>query len=88
MVPTPYDRLINSIRNGRIPLISIESGNEDGSAYELQVYPRFRTSKYIAISHVWIDGLGNTNQNAVPVCQVKRLKGALPALRRHLAILM
>lgn len=29
---------------------------------------------YIAISHVWIDGLGNPNANSLPVCQLARLR--------------
>lgn len=28
---------------------------------------------YVAISHVWSDGLGNENQNAIPMCQFERL---------------
>ena len=30
-------------------------------------------SSYVAISHVWADGLGNPDANALPTCQVQRL---------------
>lgn len=30
-------------------------------------------SFYVAISHVWADGLGNNRSNAVPCCQLRRL---------------
>ncbi|EMD36270.1 hypothetical protein CERSUDRAFT_95612 [Gelatoporia subvermispora B] len=32
---------------------------------------------YIAISHVWADGLGNPYQNSLPTCQNRRLRAAL-----------
>lgn len=35
---------------------------------------------YIAISHVWSDGLGNVEQNAVPSCQLGRLAGFVRSL--------
>lgn len=29
---------------------------------------------YVAISHIWSDGIGNTEQNALPACQMHRLQ--------------
>lgn len=81
MVSTPYGRLTKIIRKGEIPLISIEGGTNAGATHELRVYPRSRESRYIAISHVWADGLGNPNENALPLCQIKRLKAHLLALQ-------
>lgn len=31
------------------------------------------TRRYIALSHVWSDGLGNPQDNAIPICQFRRL---------------
>ena len=28
---------------------------------------------YVAISHVWVDGLGSNTENGLPVCQIKRI---------------
>ena len=35
---------------------------------------------YVAISHVWSDGLGNPSRNALPMCQVMRLQKHVDAL--------
>ena len=35
--------------------------------------------EYATISHVWADGLGNPTANALPACQVKRLRNVLKA---------
>ena len=80
MVPTPYQRLISTIRRGDIPLLSIEGNPDSDSTYELKVHARSRNSKYIAISHVWFDGLGNPNENSLPLCQLKRLEANLLSL--------
>ncbi|CAL1709971.1 unnamed protein product [Somion occarium] len=37
---------------------------------------------YAVISHVWSHGLGNPNENALPLCQVRRLKGYLSGLQK------
>lgn len=31
--------------------------------------------QYVAVSHVWSDGLGNNDENAIPWCQFERLRG-------------
>lgn len=81
MVLTPYSDLTKIIRDGWIPLISIESDNDTDATCELRVYPRTRKTKYIAVSYVWSDGLGNPEKNALPLCQIKRLKANLLALK-------
>ncbi|KAF2011119.1 hypothetical protein BU24DRAFT_472277 [Aaosphaeria arxii CBS 175.79] len=47
-------------------------------------YSASMKSKYIAISHVWADGLGNPSENGLPLCQVKRLRANLLKLQRLL----
>lgn len=32
---------------------------------------------YVAISHVWADGLGDTSGNSLPTCQIKRMRSLL-----------
>jgi len=41
---------------------------------------------YIAISHVWAHGLGNTTENALPRCQLLRLKYLTSALLSRLNV--
>ncbi|MCJ1311978.1 hypothetical protein MMC25_005652 [Agyrium rufum] len=84
MVSTPYDRLTKVIRQGGIPLLSIEYDATTGEIPKVNVNRRTWRSKYIAISHVWADGLGNPKANALPVCQIKRLQTRLAALQELL----
>ena len=36
--------------------------------------------RFVAVSHVFADGLGNEHENALPSCQLKRLQGLVDAL--------
>ncbi|EFQ91130.1 hypothetical protein PTT_12128 [Pyrenophora teres f. teres 0-1] len=61
------------LRAGEIPLVlSIDA--EDKST-DLHIIPSGSNSEhhYVAISHVWSDGLGNVERSALPRCQVLRL---------------
>ncbi|OCL05977.1 hypothetical protein AOQ84DRAFT_412145 [Glonium stellatum] len=59
------------IEKGGVPLISIETLSSGG--LELRVRAATARDRYIAISHVWSDGLGNPALNALPRCQLERL---------------
>ncbi len=71
MALIPYDRIIEILRTGVVPLISISCQGDD---LNLQVTTRLPSSQYVAISHVWADGLGNPHQNALPTCQLRNLR--------------
>lgn len=58
--PTPSFPLIVSI-------------DEDDTNPELQLVPWRSGVPFVAISHVWSDGLGNPKKNAIPRCQLRRL---------------
>lgn len=79
-VPTPNATLIQIIRRGDVPLISIQESPDPNTAPKIRVSTRNRRSKYIAVSHVWADGLGNQFDNALPLCQINRLNLAVTAL--------
>lgn len=73
MVSVPYDELVEIIRDGKVPLVSVHaerSGSEQ--TLQLKVYTRTRASSYVAVSHVWADGLGNPRCNALPACQLRQ----------------
>lgn len=36
--------------------------------------------RYVAISHVWTDGLGNPEKNSMPLCQLRRIQEAANSL--------
>ncbi|KAI1362794.1 hypothetical protein F5Y08DRAFT_311179, partial [Xylaria arbuscula] len=86
MVSVPYQELTYIISRGQTPLVSIENGTGSGGQPRLRVLPRSRKSKYIAISDVWADGLGNPKANALHLCQVQRLSTQLTLLKRRLEI--
>ncbi|KAK4494019.1 hypothetical protein PRZ48_015205 [Zasmidium cellare] len=75
MVKIPEEELLNIIRTGGVPLISIA---EDAThRLFLRVHRRGFRSNYATVSHVWADGLGNPLGNSLPVCQVRRIQSAL-----------
>ncbi|KAH8652758.1 hypothetical protein BGZ60DRAFT_519913 [Tricladium varicosporioides] len=55
---------------GEIPVAQIE---ED---FTLRVMDS-EQAPYVAISHVWADGLGDTSGNSLPKCQIKRIRNLL-----------
>ena len=67
----PSDQLKAIIRAGGVPLVSISRAAS--GEFILKVISTTDKTKYTAISHVWNDGLGNPDQNALPACQIKRL---------------
>ena len=85
MVYVPQDKLLNILRAGGIPIVSIKDMPEDWpngqrqvrldvrSAYQ-GVFSWERMHPYIAISHVWKDGLGNPAGNGLPSCQLLQIQ--------------
>lgn len=71
------------LRMGGIPIIFLPFVPEDGSAPKVRILD-FNSNQvdYIAYSHVWAHGLGNPRENALPACQVIRLKHLSSALNR------
>ncbi|KAI1324472.1 hypothetical protein F5Y16DRAFT_381046 [Xylariaceae sp. FL0255] len=82
MVSMPYEELSRIIRDNKMPLVSIEQEKGTRTRLRLRVHTRSQTSEYIAISHVWADGLGNPGKNALPMCQLRQLNHWLRTLRR------
>ena len=84
MVAVAYEKLIKILSESGVPLIAIRKDQDQN--IRLHVEPRTLSSRYIAISHVWADGLGNPSQNGLPCCQLKRLQtqlGNLPLSREN-----
>lgn len=70
IVHVPREEITEIIEAGGIPLISISLEND----LDLQVVQCTPYITYTAISHVWSDGLGNPISNALPRCQLLRLR--------------
>lgn len=62
---------------GNLPLMRIIPG-QTYAELRLEMVPSRPDSRYVALSHVWADGLGNPTANALPRCQLLRLHGLLP----------
>jgi len=74
----PYEWETNKIlENGGIPVICVDLERDEASPAWLKVtdYQLGNEVEYIAISHVWADGLGNTTRTTLPMCQLRRLQG-------------
>lgn len=83
MVQTPQKALAAVVASGGVPLISIQGLDEPNCAVSLRVHRREFRTKYMAVSHVWADGLGNPFNNALPVCQIKRLHGLVMYMKNN-----
>lgn len=66
------DALASTLRLGKTPRVRVSVEFRDGG-------PQIRllvadSGPYVAISHVWSDGLGNAAANSLPSCQLLRLR--------------
>lgn len=69
-VSIPWQELADIIQSGDKPLISI---NKTGPL-DVKLVRWTPFANYTAISHIWSDGLGNPRCNALPYCQLVRLR--------------
>ena len=61
--------LSNILRTKALPLIRVRRGQTLGEL-SVDVVASRPESRYVALSHVWADGLGNPYANALPRCQL------------------
>ncbi|EFQ96978.1 hypothetical protein MGYG_00022 [Nannizzia gypsea CBS 118893] len=69
-IHVPRRDIITILQTGGIPLVSVSIEGD----LDLQVHRFTPYIAYTAISHVWSDGLGNPHSNALPRCQLLRLR--------------
>jgi hypothetical protein len=70
MVADPNE-ILRILKNGSIPLIlSLDSEDQNETLTILESGPDV---EYVAIPHVWSDGMGNVQRSALPRCQILRL---------------
>ena len=84
------DYLSRILLGGGLPILHMSVSPESGNLSIQVVNHKTQPLDFIAISHVWAHGLGNPKENALPSCQITRLKelcsystsnvGKLPAL--------
>lgn len=74
-VGPPYDEVKRIWSGGGVPLISIQQDSDTN--FTIKALKRDPYSRYVAITHVWADGLGNPVGCALPICQIKKIYSAL-----------
>ncbi|KAF2499268.1 hypothetical protein BU16DRAFT_614719 [Lophium mytilinum] len=72
VIEAPVEQIVNGLKRGRIPLLQIAS--ENGRPF-IDIYKDDGVTDipYIAISHVWADGLGTSTSNCIATCQAMKL---------------
>lgn len=58
------------LESGGIPLVEITPPEEDSEHYAVKVVKKRTSKRYVSVSHVWADGLGNPHSNSLPNCQL------------------
>ena len=67
------EALYTILKTGALPLIRVRLSQTLGEL-SVDIVASRPTSRYVAISHVWADGLGNPYANALPRCQLSNLE--------------
>lgn len=74
LVGPPMDEVVQVLKESRIPVLEVELANEGQLERPIFTVKLMDvTTRYIAISHVWSDGLGNSQSNLIPKCQLDLL---------------
>ncbi|KAM0806909.1 putative Heterokaryon incompatibility domain-containing protein [Seiridium cardinale] len=73
--PDP-EKVKGILRQGLLPVVRITTrlGTDAIEVEVTSVAEGSMLHPFIAISHVWSDGLGNQGQNELPICQLRRLQ--------------
>ncbi|KAL9621541.1 MAG: hypothetical protein Q9160_004071 [Pyrenula sp. 1 TL-2023] len=74
------DRLVEILSKDKIPLITTAKLIAKGFDGEIELAENSSHIVYVAISHVWSDGMGNTQANALPRCQLQHLTSLVQQL--------
>ncbi|KAI9768163.1 MAG: hypothetical protein M1840_004993 [Geoglossum simile] len=67
-------RVRQVISEEHTPTLTISKCRDIMTTYEIKVHHSGPHVRYVAISHVWSDGLGNNQRNSLPLCQMLRLQ--------------
>ncbi|KAL8800500.1 MAG: hypothetical protein Q9182_005136 [Xanthomendoza sp. 2 TL-2023] len=66
------EEVIRILSRGSLPLLHIKPGTDLNNLC-VDVVEATSSLKYVALSHIWADGLGNPYANALPRCQLRFL---------------
>ena len=71
------------LKTGGLPLLRIREA-ETLDQLVVEIVDSQPDTRYLALSHVWADGLGNAKANALPRCQLLRLSKLTQSLKANL----
>jgi len=72
-IAAPIAEVVKVLQEGFIPVLEVQLTAETNNSPSFRVKKASKSIPYIAISHVWADGLGNSRANAIPTCQLNAL---------------
>ena len=72
IVKPDFDSVIDAIDHDQIPVFEI-NGEPDSISLTVSSRSSALPGDYVAISHVWVDGLGSTTEAGIFACQARRL---------------
>lgn len=75
------DDVVTLLRSQKLPLLKITQKDEHLESLKVEVVAYTPETRYVAISHVWADGLGNPRGNSVPACQLSYILERINTLR-------
>lgn len=84
MIEPPIQEVCRVLQSGGIPVVKVSTADSSlDSILEVHAFKldsKHQEFKYVAISHVWSDGMGNPGQNSLRACQVRRIQQAVNLL--------
>jgi len=75
----PMDQIRAIIEDGGVPLIRLRGSSKTG--VRMEVTRMTAWTRFVVVSHVWSDGIGNAHTNALPECQLRRLHAHINELK-------
>ena len=75
----PMDQIRAIIEDGGVPLIRLRGSSKTG--VRMEVARMTARTRFVVVSHVWSDGIGNAHTNALPECQLRRLHAHINELK-------
>ncbi|OCH92337.1 hypothetical protein OBBRIDRAFT_773476 [Obba rivulosa] len=68
----PLASVMKCLSDGQVPIVIISETDPPCETFQMACLHASDT-QYVAISHVWADGLGSTTDDGLPSCQLRRL---------------
>ncbi|MCJ1377320.1 hypothetical protein MMC17_000414 [Xylographa soralifera] len=82
LIPSTQDKVTLIVEEGCIPLLSFSKGT--GISIEsLSLASPGEDVPYVAISHVWADGLGNPSDNTMYPCQIELMQDSVSQVMQN-----